>query len=573
MTLTNTSLTLNSTNAASFGGNSISVGRNTDGSILEGSRPMNTLIVQSGSTISMNQANAAATNSLTVGRENSRGTLTVTGSGSAINDLDFFNVGRDGGIGTATIENSGVVNATRGFASTRVGRDGGSGTLNVETGGTLNTEVLEIGRGSGSGSGTVNLNGTGSTINANDTVHVGRVTGYSGTLNIGDNPSTGGVENGGTLNSHTVTVGTDAGSLGTMNINGSTANVSLTGLDAGGNGAVMLVGRIGTGTANVTNGATVNIDAGAVPTGLNGGMLIGGSGTDPATTGFGTLNVDGAGSSITLADDNARSQIGRQGSGVMNITNGATVTMTNGTGETFSVVGRKSTGSGSVTVDGAGSTWSAGQNLFIGTDVDFGVAGGAALGGGGTGIVQVSNGGVINVGAGGTVHVDSGGALVGNGTVNGNVLAVNGGAVSAGLSPGTMTINGDLNIDTGTLVAEVLGGSADLYDVSGSVTIGSNASIHFIFDTLDPQALGSLMVDLDGFFQTPGPINYGALTASNFTVFVTDAGLVGNNYQIDYGGTVVSVTSELLVPEPGMVLIFGLGVVGLIWRRRHRRSN
>jgi len=53
VTLTNTTLTLSNTNASGTGANSISVGRNTNSAIAEGSRPLNTLVVQSGSTITL----------------------------------------------------------------------------------------------------------------------------------------------------------------------------------------------------------------------------------------------------------------------------------------------------------------------------------------------------------------------------------------------------------------------------------------------------------------------------------------------------------------------------------------
>ncbi len=63
------------------------------------------------------------------------------------------------------------------------------------------------------------------------------------------------------------------------------------------------------------------------------------------------------------------------------------------------------------------------------------------------------------------------GLLNGNGTITGNVV-LNGGTIAPGNSPGTMTVDGDLTLNSGFLELEIATGSEDHFDVSGNVFLG-----------------------------------------------------------------------------------------------------
>ena len=116
--------------------------------------------------------------------------------------------------------------------------------------------------------------------------------------------------------------------------------------------------------------------------------------------------------------------IGVSGTGTLNIQNGGVVSNVNGKIDPE----RLPTGVGTVTVDGAGSTWNNSGALSVGIN--------------GTGTLNIQNGGVVNVGGGagavtlaqnagsfGTLNIGNGG---GAGTLN--AASITGGA-------GTATIN------------------------------------------------------------------------------------------------------------------------------------
>lgn len=137
---------------------------------------------------------------------------------------------------------------------------GRNGTMTVTgAGSVLSNDSLQLGRGALS-TGTVSVN-TDGTINTTDTVQVGR--------------------DSATINAHTVIIATNTGSTGTANITDIGAQLNLSGVfpatGADQDGAVLLVGRNGTGTLNINTGGTVTVTPGTpVGTGLSGGMVIGG---------------------------------------------------------------------------------------------------------------------------------------------------------------------------------------------------------------------------------------------------------------------------------------------------------
>lgn len=343
-TVTNSNVQVISTGA---GAAVVSVGRGTDTVINNNpaTAPENTLLVEGNSNLDVN-ATGTGTATFNVARDGTRGTATITGT-SALTVDDLVQIDRDGGFGTMNVQDNAIVNniSAGGLNETRVGMDGGTGTLNITGNGVYNTDTVNIGIDANTASppvstGTVNISGNG-VLNATDTIRVGSDATSSGTLNIGDNPATGGVENGGTANAHTVIVGRAQGSTGTVNVSGPGASINLSGSAPGPvpgdtDGAVLSVGSRGTAVLNVNNGGSIAIAPGTPtgPGGLTGGMLIGGSRANPIGTGNGTVNVDGAGSSWNAGNAlfmgldvqlNTGIIDGQGGSATVNIQNGGSM--------------------------------------------------------------------------------------------------------------------------------------------------------------------------------------------------------------------------------------------------------
>lgn len=527
----------------------LNVGRQGGGGLSN----VSTLNVQNGSSIDLN-GQSGGTSVLNIGRDGAAGIVTVSG-GSTIDADDFISIGRGGnGTGTLNVIGGGDVDNSVGVGLARLGRNSSEGSLNVSGSGSLfTTKQLQIGA-DASGSGTVNVSDSGQ-LAAGSRIQVGRS--GNGTLNIGDNPATGAVETGGAASSTLLTVGVFAGSTGTVNVT-SAGGLNLLGSDGGGNGALLQVGREGTGVVNVSGG-TVLIDDQGTSTANPSGILLGGTGTGTQGIADGTLNI-GAGGTVTAL--NGITQVGRDAAGTLNITGGGVLDAAN---QTVSAVGRKTGATGAATVSGAGSTWNAGQNLFIGTDVDFGTQ--TAIGNGGTGTVTVAAGGTINSG---NIVVDGGGTLTGSGgTINGNVTIQNGGLFAPGSSPGTMIINGDLIIDTGVLELETEGGISDQIDVSGTVSIGANAIVNLVFDVLP-----SVPVDIDSFFTDALPSYDPGFDGTGIFAFVTNPAQVGLAIDVFFGGgqSPLSITAQLsqaaAVSAPGAVLCLLMGTVVMAARRR-----
>ena len=129
----------------------------------------------------------------------------------------------------------------------------------------------------------------------------------------------------------------------------------------------------------------------------------------------GTVNVDGAGSSLT----NTGMKIGNNGVGELNITGGGAVNTTSvgGAAAGPSFVGQYASGltgsletAGAVTINGGGSKWTSTSSITLG-GVSFVTSG--------VGVLTVQNGGALSATGGLTVAAT--GKLQGNGTVTANV--------------------------------------------------------------------------------------------------------------------------------------------------------
>ncbi|MBN1396123.1 MAG: hypothetical protein JW959_13960 [Pirellulales bacterium] len=294
----------------------------------------------------LNINNGGTVNSHSTGlgcQSGSQGTVMVSGNGSALNNGGIC-VGQLGK-GTLEITNRGTVVNDHGCIGFEIGSEG---TAKVDGAGSTwtNNSLLAVGH---SGTGTLNITGGGTVIS-----------GSGADEDRGD-------------------IGFDYDAKGTVTVDGAGSTWT--------NNCILYVGYHGTAALNITNGGKVDCDCDYE-------CFIG---VDSGSRG--TVTVDGAGSTWT---NNCILDVGRSGSGTLNITGGGTVSVSSDGGYSTSYIGHYSTSEGTATVDGAGSALST-DNLFVGSS--------------GNGTLKITGGGVVNsstcyIGAGsgsnsmGTVTVD-----------------------------------------------------------------------------------------------------------------------------------------------------------------------
>lgn len=339
---------------------------------------------------------AGVPNSGTVAYINNGGTAQLSSNGGNIGGVLLGLNTADSG--TLTISGAGNISTDN---TTEIGRNG-TGVLEITNGGDLTDGRFVMGAESGS-HGTATVSGTGSTWTNTVVCFVG----YLGTarLNI--------LAGGQVLGSTSTSIGESTGSNGTVIVDG--AGSAWTG------GSLTIAGN-GTGYLSISNGAqvsssgaevarnpgsngTVNVSGGS--TWMNNGPLsiangfavttgavhiMSGSAVSATYSiiggagGTGTATVDGAGSTWTNSGDLF---VGSdQGYGTLTITQGGTVSNSRG------YIGFNGFGSGQsvgrVTVDGTGSRWTNNGNLYVG---------GSESGAGGFGALRIENGGTVSASA------------------------------------------------------------------------------------------------------------------------------------------------------------------------------
>ena len=153
----------------------------------------------------------------------------------------------------------------------------------------------------------------------------------------------------------------------------------------------------------------------------------------------------------------------------------------------------------------------------------------------------------------------NGGVLQGVGIINAPVT-INGGTISPGNSQGTLTINGNLTFTSGTLLTEIGASASDLLHITGIASFLNGTFAFSFLDGFPPPAFGS-----DWVFLTAD----GGVTGwQGLDLFVS--GLHGNHrYFITSDGNNLRFNLAA-VPEPETyaMLLAGLGVLGLMARRR-----
>jgi major membrane immunogen (membrane-anchored lipoprotein) len=236
----------------------------------------------------------------------------------------------------------------------------------------------------------------------------------------------------------------------------------------------------------------------------------------------------------------------------------------------------RASGSGGLSINQTGSTFSTSGNVFIDPGSRIDVTGTYTQTGGTT---QLNNG-LLTATAGVDIQ---GGMLTGNGTISGNVM--NAGTIEPGLSAGQLTINGNLNLLGASALSFELGGLTpgsefDFIDVNGSASFGGLLALRFI----------------NGFQNTVGG-------SATFTLLTADASIGGmftnaangarlqtsdgfGSFQVNYGAGSAFDPAHLvldsfqqqpaLVPEPGTLTLLAAGAlccVGHAWRRRRSRGG
>jgi T5SS/PEP-CTERM-associated repeat protein/autotransporter-associated beta strand protein len=307
-------------------------------------------------------------------------------------------------------------------------------------------------------------------------------------------------------------VGDLPGSRGTATVSGAGSTWTNTG--------TIVVGGLGTGTLTIQNGGTVNSSGGGSV-----GLSVGSTGT---------VTVTGPGSSWNNSPGGGPN-IGSFGTGTLTIANGGMVI--NNTAFTANI-GNGAGSQGTVTVTGAGSTWSNSSGVNIGNS--------------GTGTLTVANGGIVS----GPVAIATNGGSIGT-------LNIGAGAGNPAAAPGTLTApsvafgagTGTLNFNhtsadyvfapamSGNGTVNVLAGTTTLTGVnsySGATNVNAGTLRAGAPNTFSPNSAVAVAsggtLDLNGFNQTllnltnAGLVNMGTGTAPG-TVLTTSS-FTGN------GGTI-----------------------------------
>ncbi len=431
-----------------------------------------------------------------IGRlDGSNGIVTVTGNESSwrIEGNDgtfgpFLSVGR-GGVGVLTIINGGNVTIDG------LGADVGDN----ESGG------MWVGRQTTTPGSELNISGASSVLRIENMDHtffsMGRE--LDATVNVTDGGSlivdgnndlislrngTMNINTGGLVQTEIFNVAALEDDITTVNLDGNTSRIHVTGVgdlsseysNASYGGFMTIGGRTGAvAVVNVTDGAQINIDDGtgmaidgAIAEGA--GFSLGGN-SSLGFGGNGTLNVDGAGSLLTVSTVNNRGEfvgIGRtnEGGGTVNVTNGGRIIIDNNpTSWGVLMATNVDSGIAVLNVDGEDpsgnpSLFDAGRFLGVGVTGDLSNTAAATVTVSGSGIVKADE---IGVGGQGTIK--------GDGTLMGTIVAINpGGIVAPGLSPGTLTIDGNFELNGGVLEVEISGTDPGEYDVLNVINGSAN---------------------------------------------------------------------------------------------------
>jgi T5SS/PEP-CTERM-associated repeat protein len=400
-------------------------------------------------TLTVNTGGALTTGTGLIGGLNGAAAVDGGGSSWTINAGQNLYVGNTG-TGTLTISNGGTVTLTAGTSSIYVGGTAsaaGNGTLNISNGGNLTAtgSSLYVGYYTGS-AGMINFSAGGGNVSVASLIAKGsQVTGSGGVVNAKGLWTDGDVVVDSTTK--TLTVGT------------ATVNLNLTA--SSGNGPLG-AGYQGSGNLTISNGVAITTNGGYF-----GGYYASSSGI---------CTVDGAGTSWNMGSTPTNPfYVGNYGNSTLRITNGGTLTSTGSNNN----VACNDGAAGSITVDGAGSTWNAGGLTF-------------GQSGTNTSSMAITNGGHVNTSynncslgssAASTVNVTVDGAGSQFNHPTNSLFVGNGGTATVTITNGgSLTVNGGFGLQLGTWgtaqgTVIVKGAGSNVADSSGApLYVGNGAS-------------------------------------------------------------------------------------------------
>ncbi|EMN3919017.1 autotransporter outer membrane beta-barrel domain-containing protein [Citrobacter farmeri] len=488
----------------------------------------------SGETGELNISNGGSVTgtSTTVGSvAGSTGLVTVDGAGTMLN-ITGITVG-NGGEGTLTITNGGVVNSSSGGT---IGLNAGSvGMVDVSGGSqwNLSGKFLIVGN---KGTGTLNISGGSSVITGNDA---------GGGTSIG------------------------AGSSATVDGAGSSLSYGYGGLQISGDLSITGGGQVispnNRGGANVNSGATLTVDgadsrlttgnfsvnAGGLMTVTNGGNVV--------TTGAsgdvinGAVAVDGTGSVWT---NNGNFFMGNTtgSTPTIAITNGGVVDLARG----GQMMANNATSSALITVDGAGTLLSTGGTLSMqGVNTTDPTT------------VQVTNGGALNSNA---INIGSLAGDIARVTVDGNgstwstTAATNIGLKGSGSA---MLTNSAVMTSGGSILVGMQDDSTGTFDISGGSSVNAVNAVGVLqilnvggggTGTLNIHEDSSVTVgatSIGAGYYTESGTGFATVEGSNAVLNTTTLGVGSSSGAYDLPNT-----GTLTVADGGKVNSTGAGTVG-----------
>jgi T5SS/PEP-CTERM-associated repeat protein len=536
------------------------------------------------------------------------GSLIVQGTGSSLNvgpTPDGFT--GIGAAGTVTVRD----NATANLGALGIGNSffaSAPGILNIEGGAQVTADTVSVSNGlsdDGNGTGEINIgsNTTTSKLTVGSGLRVGEqssLAGGSGTINI---------TNGGFLEVvDSFPIGTHVNKTGLIDINGGMLDIRdliINGGEVRRQSGDLNIDPLS--TAWIMNNGQLNLTGGFAITDRvtmivdSGGTYSATTFTDIATTGDGTLIVDGPGSSATIGGGTdsfwglngntamvtlRNSATGSFGSGDIMTQNASTAIFEVQTGADLTF-----TGSTDINADGdAGSTGTLtvtgfGSTVTMSSSVTMNI-GHASLG---TATLNVfvggtftKNAGSINLHPTGTINLNGGrvnAAMIdhtGGGTFNftGGTLNVgtflgtldqDGGALTPGASPGTTSVSGDYNLNAGSLTIEIggltPGTEHDMVSVTGAVNLGLTSVLDvFLVNAFTPLVGDSFDI-----------LDFGSITGNFATLNLPalGAGLDWDTSNLLIDGTLSVITASLVgdLDGDGFVGITDLNIVLGNWNQ------
>ena len=487
------------------------------------------------------------------------GTLTLTGSGAGTTGTLLISEGAVRGT-TDNIKRNIVNNSQLTFDQTKTGTYAGL--------------ISGVGNMLMSNSGTITFTGT-NNLSGTATVVGGRLiaTRAAAMANVVVNNSTVGFNNS--------VSGTYAGNIsgsGSLTKSGN-ATITLTGTNTHSGGTEISAGSLICDTLSLQG--SINVIGGTVSFNQTTSGTFNGSfaGSNGAITklGVGDLTISGTSTNTapwTVTDGRL---IGTTQSVCGNITNNAAVSFDQGTSGTYSQV---MSGSGSLTKSGNGLVTISGNNSYTGaTIVDSG---------------ELKVNGSI---ASSEVTVNSGGSLSGSGTVGGISGA---GSINPGNSPGILTaasldpaagmfvnfeitgirpeyslatnsVNDVLRLTAGTPILSPMDGDnqINVYFNLGSLSrIGSFLGGFYTNEQTDflNMILGA---DINYYVaDASGAVSYNGVQYSSMDGNLVELSTVLDTANFSDGTQAGRVSRFTVVPEPSSVMLVGLGILGLLRRRR-----